>query len=525
MRRTALIVLLAVACSTPPEHAHSDPPPVDETGAPPQETGVAPDTGGAETGDSGAADTSASETGHTGQPGGDTGLVDTGMPADTAPPGETGLVDTGPFVDFDGDGSPEGVDCDDRDPSRTPGTAEHCDGVDNDCNPATQDVQLATAGGVSFASVQAAVDIAAPGSVVSVCPGTYLESVVVSADLELVGIGGAASTILDAGGVGAAVEATQGALVLRGLTLTGGAGVDRAGVLHGGGLAALDAASALVEDCAVAASTADVGGGIAGPASGSLTLRRVVIAGNTAAADGGGVYGSGLVAEDLRLQGNAANRGGGLFLEDASVASLLRLDAVGNHAVDRGGVAYVGPDAVVGLDTGNVIANTSDRYAACFYLDARSSFTATGSVIDNNSAVDKGGGFYASGAVLSLTDTTLVGNRALWGGAAFVAFDSALDVTGGALSYNLADLGAALFVYVDTTATLTNTVLEGNVAGAGGGARLWSGVVLDSVGTSWGTGVADNTPDDVSFQPPGGSYGAFGADETFTCDTTTNTCS
>ena len=37
-------------------------------------------------------------------------------------------------VDADQDGSPEGEDCDDDDPLRTPGADEVCDGVDNDCD-------------------------------------------------------------------------------------------------------------------------------------------------------------------------------------------------------------------------------------------------------------------------------------------------------------------------------------------------------------------------------------------------------
>jgi len=37
-------------------------------------------------------------------------------------------------LDADGDGSPSILDCDDSDPNRTPGATEGCDGVDNDCD-------------------------------------------------------------------------------------------------------------------------------------------------------------------------------------------------------------------------------------------------------------------------------------------------------------------------------------------------------------------------------------------------------
>lgn len=53
-------------------------------------------------------------------------------------------VDRGPYRSFpgqacqqpddDGDGSPRGEDCDDHDARRTPGRAEDCDGIDNDCD-------------------------------------------------------------------------------------------------------------------------------------------------------------------------------------------------------------------------------------------------------------------------------------------------------------------------------------------------------------------------------------------------------
>jgi hypothetical protein len=60
-----------------------------------------------------------------------------GEPAadDTDAPAETDL----PAVDGDDDGSPEGVDCDDADPTRSPALPEVCgDGVDQDCDPRSE---------------------------------------------------------------------------------------------------------------------------------------------------------------------------------------------------------------------------------------------------------------------------------------------------------------------------------------------------------------------------------------------------
>ena len=44
-----------------------------------------------------------------------------------------------PAVDADGDGHPEGVDCDDADGGISPDADEVCDGVDNNCNGVVDD--------------------------------------------------------------------------------------------------------------------------------------------------------------------------------------------------------------------------------------------------------------------------------------------------------------------------------------------------------------------------------------------------
>ena len=48
--------------------------------------------------------------------------------------------DPGPAADTDGDGHPQGVDCDDDDPDVFPGAREVCDSVDNDCDGAVPEL-------------------------------------------------------------------------------------------------------------------------------------------------------------------------------------------------------------------------------------------------------------------------------------------------------------------------------------------------------------------------------------------------
>jgi hypothetical protein len=52
-----------------------------------------------------------------------------------------GFSHDGCAVDHDGDGSPEGEDCDDDDPLRSPRLSERCDDVDNDCDDVVDDYE------------------------------------------------------------------------------------------------------------------------------------------------------------------------------------------------------------------------------------------------------------------------------------------------------------------------------------------------------------------------------------------------
>lgn len=76
---------------------------------------------------------------------GDTGApTATSSPGDSAPPGDTAPGDSGTEPtdsgprDADGDGSPDGDDCDDADPEVYPGAPERCNGLDDDCDGAVE---------------------------------------------------------------------------------------------------------------------------------------------------------------------------------------------------------------------------------------------------------------------------------------------------------------------------------------------------------------------------------------------------
>ena len=93
-------------------------------------------TGG--TGHTGGTITDTGPTAHTGGTITDTGLLTglTGATAETAESGDTGTVT---LIDYDGDGFPAGVDCDDANPYVFPGALEVCDGIDNNCDTFVDD--------------------------------------------------------------------------------------------------------------------------------------------------------------------------------------------------------------------------------------------------------------------------------------------------------------------------------------------------------------------------------------------------
>jgi pectin methylesterase-like acyl-CoA thioesterase len=109
--------------------------------------------------------------------------------------------------------------------------------------------------GCTFSTIQAAIDAAGSGDKIKIAAGSYSENLITGGkDLSLAGAGARKTTIAGAGS-GTVVTIGSGSVEIRGVTITGG-------------------------------NAAQLGGGILNT-SGTLTLKKSKVTGNTAANDGG----------------------------------------------------------------------------------------------------------------------------------------------------------------------------------------------------------------------------------------------
>lgn len=111
------------------------------------------------------------------------------------------------LVDADGDGfvgaEAGGDDCDDRNPGANSAAREVVDnGADDDCDGTVDEITVCGSGGGDHATIQEGVDAAGEEGTVQICPGTYLESVVLpDRSISITGGGESASeVVIDAEG-------------------------------------------------------------------------------------------------------------------------------------------------------------------------------------------------------------------------------------------------------------------------------------------------------------------------------------
>jgi len=415
-------------------------------------------------------------------------------------------------ADRDGDGFVAAGDCDDADPYVFPGAPERCDGVDTDCDPLTAEVGLVTVDGVAtYGSWRDAAMAASPGSVMVLCPGTHEGPVWMRDDVTMVGLEGAAETILTAGTSNRNLLRMQrGNLLLQGVTLRG-ADVDGAMTLPvrdpqtfwpaGGALSVGECGSIVARDVVIEDNAHYGDGAGVGSAGGPIYLFDAVLQRNAALASAG-VHAEGLLhLERVTVVENTCDEPGesavyGLSGVDAQALSLL--DNECNGILAQAGDAYVEGLVTTGNLGGATLLGAEVTVRGCHVEgnDGSGGLDLTGgtvlvedcTLIGNVGSVH--GGLQIDGDDLQLVSSVIDGNNGVEGGGLYV--DGDLVLTDVSIVGNAAQLGGG--VYVDGTVLADQVSVEGNVADLGGGIAVvdgsWSGGVLSGNEANRGGGAA-----------------------------------
>jgi predicted outer membrane repeat protein len=425
-------------------------------------------------------------------------------------------------------------DCDDASDAIHPGGTEICDGLDNDCDGATDANGLITVDGrTNYSRMRTALAGATSGSTIRVCDGTYSGNLATEFDLTIVSQNGPSSTALEGIGFNGVIDVRSGTLTLSGFTLTGGEGfLSTAFVTSAGGAVLIQSGDpVLIEDCIFESNTAYDGGALAVADGGTVTVTGTSFADNWADGYGGAICAgdAALVLSDVVLEGNSANFGGALNQDGGTLA----LDATtfeGNFATFGGALRLAGDtEATASADT-LITGNSTNGWGGGAFFDALSvstglAVTWTGGIFEANTADIWGGGLmvWADDSVAtSVEDITCTDNSAAALGGCLKAM-GAVTLDNSIVSANRAGWGGGVHVLDGSVAVTGCSVTTNTASHLGGGAYLDEGASLQSSTTDWGSGTTDNSPDDIYILGAAApfSYGAGGA---FSCSDASGTC-
>lgn len=226
---------------------------------------------------------------------------------------------------------------------------------------------------------------------------------------------------------------------ISGMTLTGGNGVGSSPGNTFGGAVYNQGVLTLTNMVITGNSAGNDGGGVYNSTSDSLTLIGCIITNNTSANLGGGVHNhtSGtLTITNSTISNNTSTTGGGggIYSEDGSTLSLTNSTVSGNQALSASGSGggILADSVTLTMTNATVSGNSATGVGGGIAFDVDSPTTITGSTISGNTATIRGGGIDMqpdSNTLITITNSTVSGNSAPNGGGIFRVASPTLTVT------------------------------------------------------------------------------------------------
>lgn len=339
---------------------------------------------------------------------------------------------------------------------------------------------------------------------VEIDAGTYMENVMITRDVALIGAG-PGSTTVDGGGVDSVFNiSAQVEVWLQDMSITNGDGS------FGGGVRVIDSTVTL-DNVHILRNTAVQSGGGLYNYNGHVTIRNSQIVANEAQiVNGGGIYQAFITAtlfisNSLIAENISPNDGGGIYSSGGAVTVLETLIR-DNEALRYGGGIANATGQVTITET-QIFSNTAANRGGA--VDNTGTFTATGSSLSYNRVITtptgRGGGLGNIGtAVLRYTtlayNSSFISGGGVWNGNIVRLHHSTItdnqasngSSSGGGI---LNSIGAVAEVEASTISrntastagggiansgiiSLTNSTVSGNHADGGGGLYNWQTAVI-----------------------------------------------
>jgi parallel beta-helix repeat protein len=333
-----------------------------------------------------------------------------------------------------------------------------------------------------YATIQHALYVASAGDTILVAPGDYYEDIVWPArqSLHLISEAGPEVTSINGMGAGsvirfpAAVDATT---LIEGFTITNG------NAEMGGGIACPASAPTIRGNRIVENTATYYGGGIYCGGEGlAPVIHGNSFRGNTVAdGSGGGIccYGDTYaVIRDNEFRDNAADAyfGGAIHCEvNLTVGATLIIEHnifMNNTARGGGALSFFNPYPEPPQVRGNEIAANTAEYGGGIYANWTLADVRGNSIHDNHASATGGGIFAEESHDLAVIDCDITGNSAgaQGGGLALVAWTTTPVVTGNTITRNTAANGAGIYCYYMSSPTIRSNQINDNEALGRGGA-------------------------------------------------------